>query len=376
MLAHMKNRTNLIFWHKLIKAFADSMIKAFIPVIIYKSCSDMFLVMLYLSVYYFLCFVQNWALKKLLQKYGVIAMALHAIPLIALQFLLGMQMTWWFVIILAVLASIGQVLYSVPLNILFSFTDKNVNVAKFQISTNVGKLIFILLSGYVLGSDFSNSILVLSLVGSALYIGSAIPILFGYRLLKDSYKEIMANPPVIDKKSYRIFNLFHMAFSIFQTVLDVIVPLYLCVENLTYEAVAIVMALIELCKIGANLLAKLLVKKNLAIVSTIASVVFLTAGCLVMMFVKNAVVLYVCSCCVAVSFPLLFVPMFSTFVKKVAQDNNQFDGMVERDIYIMLSKNIVFLPYFIFPNLLGQFVIGIISAGMVAICSKKILSKK
>ena len=66
----IKNKTNLIFTHKLIKAFADSMVKAFIPLIILKSSQNMYLVMLYLTCYYAFCGVLNLIFKKFLQKYG------------------------------------------------------------------------------------------------------------------------------------------------------------------------------------------------------------------------------------------------------------------------------------------------------------------
>ncbi len=195
----MKNRTNLIFCHKLIKAFADSMVKVFIPLIILKNTNNMYLVMLYLNVYYVFCCGLNVLLKKFLQKYGVVAMILHTAPIIALQFLLTLSLNWWLILIVALLASLGQVLYSVPLNLLFAFTDKEVNVAKFQISTNVGKLIFILLSGYVLGSSYKNSVLILAIVGTVLYVGSVIPIMYGYNLIKFAYLNITANPPQLAK---------------------------------------------------------------------------------------------------------------------------------------------------------------------------------
>ncbi len=153
-------------------------------------------------------------------------------------------------------------------------------------------------------------------------------------------------------------------------------PLYLYTEKLTFEAVAIVKELIEVCKIGANLLAKHIVKKGGAIISCIISVVCLIVGSIIMIVVKNAVVLYICSCIIAVSFPLLFVPMFGAFVKKVAQDQYQFDGMSYRDVYIFLGKDIAFLPYFIFPNLIGQFVVGMLSAVGVGVCCSKIFKNK
>jgi len=86
--------------------------------------------------------------------------------------------------------------------------------------------------------------------------------------------------------------------------------------------------------------------------------------------------LYICSCVIAISFPLLFVPMFSAFVKKITLDNNQFNGMSYRDVYIFFGKNIMYIPYFIFPDLIVSFCIGIISAITVGVTSGYILRKR
>jgi len=372
----MINRTNLIFTHKLIIAFADSLVKVFIPLIILKGSGDMMLTMFYLSAYYILTAILNIVLKKFLQKYGIIAMVLHSIPLIALQFVLTLPINFWVCLIVAILSSLGQVLYSVPLNLLFTFTDKDVNVAKFQIATNVGKLIFILLSGYVLGSTLNNSLLLLAIVGTVLYVLSVIPVLYGYRLLKFTYQKISQEKEETNKKGYAWFNVFHMAFAVYQSILDVIIPLYLYLENLTIDKIAIVMALIELSKIFANLLGKFFVKKGKPFISVLVSVAFLVAGTIVMIFVKDAVALYICSCVVAISFPLLFVPMFSAFIKKIKTDKNQFDGMSYRDVYISFGKEFLFVPYFLIPYLIGQFVVGSASAVVVAFSAYKPAKEK
>lgn len=372
----MKNRTNLIFLHKLIKAFADSLIKAFIPLIILKASNNMVLVMLYLNVYYIMCGVLNIVLKRFLQKYGVIAIILHIIPLVALQFVLALEMTIGICIVLAVLASFAQVLYSVPLNLLFAFTDKEFNVAKFQIATNIGKFIFVILSGYVLGSSYKNSILLLSIIGTVLYVLSVVPIMYGYKLIKDAYITAVKSPTTKPNKTgYLWFNIFHMAFSLFQSVLDVLVPIYLYVNNLTFETVALVVALIEVLKIFANMFAKYLVKHNKALLSTLLSVSAFMIGSVLILIIKVPVVLYICTSLIAISFPLIFVPMFGTYCKKLKADGNQFDGMSLRDIYILNSKSIMYLPYFAFPNLLGQFIIGMVSGVTVGVSSFMILKK-
>ncbi len=372
----MKNRTNLIFLHKLIKAFADSLLKVFIPLIILKNSGSLMLTILYINVYYILCAGLNYILKSFLQKYGVIAIILHTLPIVALQFVLTASINWWIVLILALLASLAQALYSVPLNILFAFTDKEVNVAKFQIATNIGKLVFTLLSGYVIGSGHKNSLLILSIVGTILYILSAIPIWFGYNLLKDAYEKAAQNTNVASNKDYRWFNVFHICFSMFQSVLDILLPIYLYVNNLTFEAVAIVVALIEALKMLANIFAKYLVSKGKAFVSTMLSVGCFLVGVIVMLIVKVPVVLYICSSFVAVSFPLIFVPMFSTFCKKVQRDGLEFDGMSYRDVYIFVGKLPMYIPYFILPSLLTSFIVGIGAGVGVGITSYKILKDK
>ncbi|MBP3431593.1 MAG: hypothetical protein J6K39_01925 [Clostridia bacterium] len=371
-----KDKTNLIFVHKTIKAIADSMVKVFVPLLIYQGCQNMLFVMMYLSVLYFLSGILNIVLKKFLQKFGLVAIMLHAVPIIVVQVLLNLSMTWWICLLMAIFMAFAQALYSVPINILFSLTDKNVNVAKFEIPTNVGKIIFILLSGYVLSSSFTHSLLLMCIVSSGLYIASTIPLFFSYKMIKQTYAQAATAPSNMDKRSYRFFNLYHFLFGVFQSVIDVIVPLFLYVEKLTFQSVAIVMALIELCKIGANLLAKLLVKKNLSILSVFLSTGMAIASCVTMIFVKDPLLLYICSCCIGVSFPLLFVPLFSLYVKKIAKDNNQFDGMTYRDFYILTFREVLFLPYYAFPNLLLQLVIGIVSSAGLAATAVRLIKTK
>ena len=367
------NRTNLIFLHKLMKAFADSLIKVFLPLIILKNSGNFMFVIIYLNSYYLLCGVLNVVLKKFLQKYGIIAIILHTIPIVALQFMLNVTFSWWWCLILAVVASLAQVLYSVPLNLLFALSDKNVDVAKLQIATNIGKLVFTLFSGYVLGSNYKNSLLLLAIIGSVLYILSAVPILYGYRLLKDAYVEASKESQTHKLGDYKVFNLFHIFFGIFQSILDVVIPLYLYVNNLTFETVAIVVALIEGLKMLANILAKNLVKNGHSKASVITSIICFFVGSIVILIVKIPVVLYICSSLIAISFPLLFVPMFGIYCKKINLDNYLFDGMVYRDFFILGFKDFMFAPYVIFPSFITLFSIGLVSGAGVLITAVKLL---
>lgn len=369
------NKTNLIFLHKTIKAIADSIIKVFVPLLILKSSGSMALVILYLCLYNPLCVLLNLALKKFLQKYGIVAIILHFLPMIAVQFLLNAKITWLICIVLAVLMAFAQVLYSVPINILFSLTDKSVNVAKFEIPTNIGKMVFLLVSGYMLSSSFKSSLLILSIVGTALYIVSVIPIFYGYNLLKTAFDDRISIQSTIPE-NYKYYNIFHAQFGLYQTIFDVALPLYLYLNNLTFQSITIILVLIEICKIGSNILAKLLVDRGKSLLSALISISIMSASFILLLFIKNNIVLYVCSCTLGVSFPLVFVPMLSAYTKKISHEDNQFDGMTIRDVFIFIPRGPVYLPYLFFPNFILQFGIGIACAGSMIFTTTKVLKQK
>ena len=359
----------------MVKAVADSLIKVFVPLLILKSSRSMTLVVLYLALYNPLCVLLNLVLKKFLQKYGVVAIILHFVPMIAVQFLLNLNITWLICVVLAVLMAFAQVLYSVPINILFSLTDKSVNVAKFEIPTNIGKMVFLLISGYMLSASFKNSLLILSIVGSVLYIISVIPIFYGYNLLKTAFVDRVSIQSKIPE-NYKFYNIFHAQFGLFQTIFDVALPLYLFLNNLTFQSITIVMVLIEVCKIGTNILAKFLVDKNLSMLSALTSIFVMIASFVILLFVKNSVVLYICSLALGASFPLIFVPLLTSYTKKICDDDNQFDGMSVRDVFIFAPRGFAYLPYLIYPSFMVQFGMGIVCAVSMIFTTTKILKPK
>ena len=178
-----------IFWHKFLKAIADSIIKLFIPLYILKVTNDIRLSIGYLSIYSLFVLFFMFILKKFIQKYGVLAIILHFLPIVATQSILSFcEINIWIIIACAGLMALTQALYSIPLNLIFSLLDKKTNVAKFQVATNIGKLVFTLLSGFVLSSEIKNSFLLLSIASSFVYVLCVIPILFAYKPLKEKYE--------------------------------------------------------------------------------------------------------------------------------------------------------------------------------------------
>lgn len=371
-----KDKTNLIFLHKLFKALGDSTIKIFIPLFILKNTDTIELSFLYLLTYSMSTLLLMILMRKVIQKYGVICIILHAIPIILTQFILSFfTINIWIVLVCGLLAGITQTLYSIPLNLLFAFGDKSTNVAKFQVATNVGKLVFVLFSGFMISSTIENSFLYLSIIASVFYILSILPIMFGYNMLKDNYN-CVSKSETLSKKSYHTFNIYHMVFSMFQSTMDNILPLYLYVNNLSFEAVSTIIALIELCKIFANYIAKYLVSKSMQLLSTTISFGLFITSAILLLIIKTPVVLYILSCIISIAFPFTFVPMFKMYCKHISQDNYIFNGMTDRDIYIFIGKFPLYSCYFIFPTLYSCFVVGILSTIIMYTCEYRLLNRK
>ena len=139
---------NLIFIHKLLKSIADSIIIVFIPLYVLKTTGDIRLSMAYLIIFSLFVLLFMFILKKIIQKYGVLAMIIHFIPILITEYILSFApINIGVIIICAGLMGLSQALYSIPLNLVFTFGDKKTNVGLFMIATNVGKIIFTLVSG-------------------------------------------------------------------------------------------------------------------------------------------------------------------------------------------------------------------------------------
>ncbi|MBQ7307352.1 MAG: MFS transporter, partial [Clostridia bacterium] len=374
----MKKKNNLIFLHKILKAIADSIIKIFIPLYILKTSANLTLSMVYLLAYSFSTLVFMIILQNFLKKYGIISIILHCIPTILCQLVLTFfEMKFSTVIIASILMGLSQTLYSIPLNLIFAFGDKETNVGKFQMATNIGKLIFTLISGFILSGNLKNSFLYLCIISSIFYILCVIPIRFAYSMLKTNYENISKNSQT-PKDEYLIkqikhFNVYHFAFSVFQSTMENCIPLYLYINNLSFETITSVIALIELLKMFANHFANTMVKLNKAFLCCTISFSIFMISIIGLLTLKNPILLYILSCMTSVAFPLTFVPMFKKFCLLIGQYNCIFDEMTYRDIYIFIGKLPIYASFFTFFSLTPCLLFGVFSTSLMYYKQCKIL---
>ena len=356
-----ENKGNMIFLHKLFKAFADSIINVFIPLYILKVTGSLTLALGYLCIYSFLVTMLNVALSKFIQKFGVIAIILHFLPIIAAESILNFcPLTWVALIFVAIFMALSQVLYSVPFNLVFLYGDSRSNVAKFQIATNVGKLIFILISGYILSSEIQNSFLWLLIASSIFYIASVIPLGFSFKVIKQKFELSTKTINPKERCDFK-FSIYHITFGMFQATIDNCLPLFLYANGLSFQAVTIQLALVALCKILANFVAKILIGKRKQIVCFIINFLVLTVSMICVMIVKDPATLYVFSCLCAVAYPFTFVPMFKLFCENIRGKCSAFNDMTRRDVDIFSLRPVVYGSTLIGLGMYPCFVLGVLA---------------
>lgn len=366
---------NLIFIHKLLKSIADSIIIVFIPLYVLKTTGDIRLSMAYLIIFSLFVMLFMFILKKIIQKYGVLSMILHFIPIIITEYILSFApINIGIIILSAGLMGLSQALYSIPVNLVFTFGDKKTNVGLFMIAQNVGKILFTLASGLILSSDITNSFLILSIASSIFYIGSIFPILFAYKELKENYDNNEINHETKIKINYW-FIIYHICFGLFQPIMDNVVPLYLYINDLSFQSVTIFIVLVEFLKVIANTISQIMVRKNKSIILVIISFILFFSSIIAIIFVKNNIALYVLSCIASVSFPFTFVPMFGLYCNYLKEKNNVFYGITRRDFDIFSCRAPMYALSYIGFGLLPCLIVGVVVVPIMLVSEIKLINK-
>ncbi len=364
---------NQIFIHKLLKSIADSIIIVFIPLYILKVTNDFRLSMAYLIIFSLFVLFFMFILKKIIQKYGVLAMIIHFIPIIITEYVLSFATINIGVIILSAgLMGLSQALYSIPLNLVFTFGDKKNNVGLFMIATNIGKIVFTLVSGFLLSSEIKNSFLILSIASSIFYVVSIFPILFAYKELKDNYDNTKSNNSEHVKLN-PWFIVFHIAFGLFQPIMDNIVPLYLYINDLSFQSVTIFIVLVEFLKVLANMISQIAVRHNKSIYLICISFVLFFFSIIAIIFVKNNIALYILSTTASVSFPFTFVPMFGLYCNYLRKNNNVIQGITRRDFDIFSLRAPLYALGYIGFGLLPCLILGVVIVPIMLLSEIKLI---
>jgi len=355
-----KDRSILI--HKFLEAIATSAIQIFLPIIIYKLTNSLSLAVLFSMLKYLVSGVFTLVLKKFLVKNQFLSIMLSIIPLVLVQVIIVfIQMNIVSVIFLSLLSGIYIPLYYFPINIYFSITDEKTSVAGYELGSLLGSVLFILLSGYLLSTNITSSLLVMGIIAVTLFIFSRLVLLKNYKKIKN-VSRINSESLLKVNKKLKKDNFFHIFMGISSIAIFDLLPLYLFYSNLSIDGIAYVMASLKILNIGVNYLAQYFMKINKNYINYLIGSLIIFINCILTIFIKDANILYFITSLNVLAFYFLFVASFGHYVKKIKKDNIVSNGLLVRDFYLGSSRAMVAPLFLLFPFSPLMFILGAIGA--------------
>ena len=381
MKRHISNST-YVFMHRVFKGFADALVRAFVPLLIYKQTGDFRLCLIWVILNHLITSILFFSLKNVVKKYPIISIIVHIIPLIASQFILTLNINIYIIIVLALIEAISSVFYYGGINLIFGFMDNDINTAKFESGFHIGKILFLILSSFVLGS-VKNSLIFVVITASVFYVLSVIPLIIKYKDLKSEII-IKSNHTIKESlKQSKWFNFYHLAHGAVYICVATIFPLYVYSQGLSFTATGFIIVLQEVLYIFGGYIAKFIDKKQKNNIALIVCCSFIALSILLMFLIRDVIAIYIFNLVISFFFQIVFVIVFSKFCKIQKELGNLQDAIFYRDMFQNISRSSVALVLFITLNMPLLFGLGIAFSGLTGILGikainsdKKIITEK
>lgn len=370
----MKNSTYL-FIHRVLKGIADATIKIFIPLLILQTTGKLYLSFVFALTNYLFTAFFFIVLKRFIQKYSLFSIIIHVIPIIIGELLLLTNLSLWIILTLAILDAFASALYFGALNLIFGFMDENSNTAKFEAGQNLGRIIFTILSAYVLGS-LANSLIFVLITSLCLYAMSILPLCIKYKDLKASLVTAQRKPIKEVVKDNKFFNLAHIFQGMLNFLLDIFLPLYLYTNGLSFTTIGLLVAGQYLACILIGYFAKFMIKKNLSNINSIIGCFLFLASLIVLMLVKNIYAIYVFTIVISLSNQLIFINVFDYFTKDQKKKEYYYDSIFYRDVCLNSGRSFMSVLYLIVPLFTPIFAVGMVSVAGMFVSTGLCLNKK
>ena len=355
-----EKNSNYIFVHRVFKGIADAILRVFVPILIYQQTNNLMLSFLWAVLDQIFAGIAFVVLKKFIKKYPIISIILHVFPMVLGQFLLIGDFSLAKIIIFAFLDGFATCLYYGAINLIFGYMQESPSTAKFEIGYKVGKVIFCILSAFVLGT-VQNSLIFIIIVSSVLYICCAIPLIVRYKQYHINIDQTK-NKFTTAFSNSKWFYFYELSINAVLSFISIVLPLYLYASGLTFSVTGILMALSDLLGILASLTAILFSNKKLHKLFLIICSLLMTATILGILFIKQNVVIYVLTLLLSFAYQGQFVIMFGFLVNDQKQKHQWQDALFYRDIISQGSRMFITSSYLFFPLFPVAFALSAISA--------------
>lgn len=356
------NNMNSIYVHRTLYSISTSIISIFLPIIIYSYTNSLVYAFLFSVIRLSLSGLLTIFFRKFLTNKLYLSMMLSFIPLILTQLIVAFaNFNLLIVIILGILSAITNPLYFIPLNTLFASVDKKSDVSKFEASSLIGKIIYILISGYILSINSSYSLPIVIFSSLIIFILSIIPIIRQKDWINNLKLE-KENNILESNKKLRKFSTFFIFFGFATAFINTIFPVYLFYYHLSIEEIAYVMAIAQVLKIVANYISKFFINKNLRIINYAISSIVIIFSSIFIIFNKDPNLLFVLAIFFSASFEFLNSSSFSYYATYIREHGDIKNGIVLRDFYVLSPRSLLFIVAIFIPNFSFIYILSIINA--------------
>ena len=367
-----KNSTN-IFWHRILKSFADAMIKVFIPFLIFKETGNLYLSFLYCLISYGIAGILFVVLKKFITRFPVLCIILQIVPLLAIQFLIS-NLNIVTIIIIAVIDAVATTLYFGGLNLIFGLSDEKINTAKFDSGEHIGRIFFIALSATLLG-EVKNSLIFITIFAGVMYVLSAIPLLVKY---KDLTKDICLTSNTNKKeilKDTKYYNIYHTCLGVLHIFLSIFLPLYLYLKGLSFTVTGLLMVFQEVLYIAGAYLAKQFLKIKKEKLFLIIDSVAIGICAFVIIFLKSVIVIYILTLVISFFYQGICILLFQCFIDDQKKKGYFQDSIFYREVFLNFGRSATCGVYMIGLFAPVMFVLGILFSGGICLSGIKCLNE-
>ena len=354
------SNSNILFIHRMLKGIADAIISVFIPLLIYKQTGNLVLSFVFIVVQRTSMCFYGALFKKFIIKHPVTCITIHAIPAIVSLLLLTLTLTWPLIILLGLLAGLTNIFYYMGLHFIFGFVDKPSSTAKFLSAAAIGKIVFTILSAYIIG-NFKDSLIFVIVTSCILYAISVIPLMARHK----EFSELIAidNPhsPKEILKNGKWFYFYEMCLGAVNMLISTVLPLFLYCNGLSFTKTGILIAMQDLINIAGNYFAHLFVKERKIKFIMIFSAILLF-GCIAsMMFVREIYVIYILSIVASFAYQSHSTASFQLFVKYQRSYGYYEEALFYREFALDSSRTISVANYIFLQLFSFIFVISLVA---------------
>ena len=333
--------------HSLFKSISNSFISLFVPLIIYNQLGFKMTIAYLIFLSLFSIFAPI-VLAKLIKDQPVTAICVHIVCAIASYLIIALaKISVPVLLIVSLLTGVGDGLYYSAITAIISSNQSKKGFSSFKVWQFLGTFLMVIFNGYILNLGGKFSVLITCGASLILYIISIIPfftVINHINLAENKttyWKDFL-------KKTHK-HNIFTSLFGLQDLIVVQIIPLYLAINNLSVDKIAIILAVINLAKIGLTIISNKMYNKNLNIWAISIGAVLFGIASLVMVLSANKILLYAMSVLGGLVFPFFYIPTLNEFQKDIK--GYYAEGMIVREVSVHIFRPFILLPFLFITNL-------------------------